>query len=356
MYLKKLRISNFRCHKAKNVEFSKGVNIILGKNAVGKTSLVEAISYLSVGKSHKTNKDEEVITLKTEYSLIFGTVFDGKTEKEIFVGITKDGKRIKRDDKPLKSISEHIGFFNEVVFSPEDIPLLTGSPAERRRFLDLSVSQIDKNYMNSLANYKKLLKQRNEILKNPEVEKYVENSLVKIITSELIKYAKDIVRKRKEFIDELSPFVKEAGNKISEGNEEFYLQYNPNTAEDELEKKFQDRLNFDVFQKTTTSGPHRDDFFIEENDKNVAIYGSQGQIRTAALSLKLGLSNYYKSKNVETVIVLDDVFSELDKSRQNNLIGLLENNTQVFITTTSIEELDEKVKKDSNIIYLRECE
>lgn len=352
MYLKCIKLSNFRCHKTADFNFSKGINIILGKNAVGKTSVVEAISYLSIGKSHKTSDDTSVIRINENYALVDGIVFDDENRYEVFVGISKAGKKIKRDGKDLKSISEHVGFLNEVVFSPEDVALLVKSPADRRRFLDISISQIDKNYLLSLSKYKRLLKERNELLKKENVENSVDKSLLHVLTEEVIKYGREVISKREKFLKELSPFVSEAGYAISNGEESLEIEYLPNCKSQNLDDRFQERLKYDIFQKTSTVGPHRDDFVVNGNGQNIALYGSQGQIRTAALSLKIGLSNYYVSKGRDVIVILDDVFSELDHERQNKLVEKLGKTSQVFITTTSISELENKVLMKSNIIKI----
>lgn len=357
MYLKTLEITNFRCHSKKKIDFSKGINILLGQNAVGKTSIVEAISYLSIGKSHKTNLDTEIIKFKKDYSIIKGCFSNENINTEVLVSITSEGKRIKRDQKTLKSISEHIGYINQVVFSPEDIAVISKTPSERRRFLDISISQIDKNYMVSLSNYKKLLKQRNELLKNQDVENCVDKVLLSVITTQLSKYAKEVINKRQNFLNELEKYINYSGMTISGQIESFKIKYIPNVDCENIDKKYKDRESYDIFQKTTSVGPHRDDFYIEKDEKNIAVYGSQGQIRTAALSLKIGLSKYYKDKDIEIIVILDDVFSELDKTRQNKLINLVEDASQVFITTTSINELDQEIIEKSNIIKMeRESE
>ena len=356
MHLKSIKLTNFRCHKATKLDFHKGVNILLGKNAVGKTSVVEAISYLSVGKSHKTNTDQEIIQFNSSYTMIDALLEQEGGNTNLFVAITPEGKRIKRDGKVLKTISEHVGFLNSVVFSPEDVSLLVKSPSERRRFLDVGISQIDKEYLIKLSNYKKLLKQRNELLKMQEVENFVDKTLLQVITNELAKQAQGIIKKREQFIGELNSYVLEAGKKVSNGNEDFKIIYIPNSRSEELNKRYEERLNYDLFQKTTSVGPHRDDFMIVESDKNIATYGSQGQIRTAALSLKLGLSEYYASKGIEMIVILDDVFSELDKTRQNKLLETLKDNNQVFITTTSIDDIDELLIRNSNIIMVEKGE
>lgn len=356
MYLKSIKLTNFRCHKATKFDFHKGVNILLGKNAVGKTSVVEAICYLSVGKSHKTNNDQETIEFNSDYSMIDALLEQEGRHTSIFVAITPEGKRIKRDGKVIKTISEHVGFLNSVVFSPEDVSLLVNSPSERRKFLDVGISQIDKEYLINLSNYKKLLKQRNELLKMQEVENFVDKTLLQVITNELAKQAQSIIKKRGQFIDELNSYVFEAGKRVSNGNEGFEIIYVPNSRSEELIKRYEERLNYDLFQKTTSVGPHRDDFMIVESNKNIATYGSQGQIRTAALSLKLGLSEYYTSKGIEMIVILDDVFSELDEIRQNKLVEALKNNNQVFITTTSIDDIDELLIRNSNIIMVEKGE
>lgn len=352
MYIKSVYLEQFRCHNTYEAKFSEGINIIIGSNAAGKTSVVEGIHYLGIGKSHKTNNDNEVIKKGCSYSVVKGKIDKKPNEMEITVGITEKGKKIKRNELTLKSISEHIGLLNVVVFSPDDIKILKGSPQDRRHFIDSSLSQIDKVYLSSLQTYKRLLKERNEMIKQYKETNRMNQQLFDVISNELVKIGKTVIQKRETFISLLERYVLRQGEIISNNKEHLSIEYLPNTTVDNYEKDMKLKYGNDLLQKTTTTGPHRDDFVIKDGETNLAIFGSQGQIRTATLSLKLGLAKLLTRMNKFVAIVLDDVFSELDGDRQNNLIRSLDVSNQVFITTTSISDLSKELKEISNIIEL----
>lgn len=352
MFLKKLNLENFRCHASYSGAFSPNINVIVGNNAVGKTSIVESIYFIGLGRSYKTNIDSDVIKYNCDYAIVKGEFEKIGGNDDVTVGITPNGKKIKKNETTIKSISNYVGYVNVVNFCPEDVEIVVGSPQERRKFLDIAISQMDKTYLNSLSNYKKILKQRNEMLKLMNEGKTVDNSLLSIIDDELVRYGSEVILKRKNFIDEFCSYVSTESMFISDGDEKVELKYYPNTTIESFKNNLKSRQKYDVFTKKTSIGPHRDEVLIINGGKNVAQFGSQGQIRTAALSIKIGLSHFFIDRNRNVIIILDDVFSELDKNRQNKLIQTLKNKCQVFITTTSINEINDDLIKESKIINL----
>lgn len=349
-FIKKISFTNFRCYEKGSFDFFSGKNIIIGKNASGKTSLVEGIYCLCFTKSFKNVKDNGLVNKNKSFFNIKGE-FENVNNSSVMISCDLNNKKITKDQKTYKNISEYVGFFNCVVFSPDDLSLIKGSPSERRKFLDVNISQIDKIYMENLISYKKILKERNEFLKSIENNE-INNDLFEVLTEKLIEKANVLILKREAFINKLNEFISLIMNDISSKEEKLSIVYKPNCNVDNLWKTAKDNKKLDIITKTTNFGPSRDDFSILINNDEAQIYASQGQIRSAALSIKLGLVNLFKKYNSKTIIILDDVFSELDNNRQKQILNLLSKENQTFITTTSLEHLSEDVLKDSNIIKI----
>lgn len=352
IYIKKLKLYNFRCFSKFEIGFTNKINILVGNNAVGKTSIVEAIHCLGVAKSHRTNNDQHMIKKDNEYAIIKGNFEDLNRNEEISLSITDKGKKIVFNNKPYSNLSDYIGYLNVVMFCPEDMDLVKGSPGNRRRFLDSNISQMDSLYLRSSINYRKILKERNELLKQLSESEDKDYNLLKVYTQGLISEAKNIVNIRKTFINELNQYIIENTKAISAGLEEAKIEYMPSVEVYDIEKVFKDNLKNDLFYKTTTKGPHRDDFVINLNNENVSQYGSQGQQRTSVLAIKLALAELINKKNKNLIIILDDVFSELDLNRQNEIINLLSDSNQIFITTTSVDNLSTKVMNNSLLLTI----
>lgn len=352
IHINKLKLYKFRCFENYEIDFSDKINILVGDNAVGKTSVVEAIHCFGFAKSHRTNNDIQLIKSGNDHSFIKGIFENQGRKSEITLSFTEKGKKIINNSKPYSNLSDYIGFLNVVIFCPEDLELVKGGPANRRKFLDSNISQINPLYLKSSINYRKILKERNELLKIMSESEEKDYNLLSVYTQGLTKEARNIINLRKEFIEKLNPYINLKTKAISSGLEEASIKYIPCVNEDELEFIFKDNLKNDLLYKTTTKGPHRDDFVIELNGQNVSDFGSQGQQRTAVLAIKLALAELIASKSDSLIIILDDVFSELDNNRQNEIISLLSKTNQIFITTTSIDSLSEKVLEGSNIITI----
>lgn len=350
-YLKKLKLINFRCYSNQEYEFSPYRNIIVGFNAVGKTSLVEAIHCLCFTKSFKSIKDIDLIRKGQEFYSLKAHFISKDDVDEVVVAHDSNNKSIKKNEKIFKSVSEYLGYFNTVVFSPDDLDFVKGSPAIRRRFLDINIGQIDKIYLNALIKYKKVLKERNEFLKTTDQNNFNKN-LFEIMTDTLIQLSKVIIQCRRRFIDEINTHIKPISTKMSGGAEWGQLVYKPNCDVDNLLKTAKERASYDILSKVTTWGPSRDEVQVLVNNEEAANYCSQGQIRSACLSIKLGLAELYAKKNDKIIIILDDVFSELDINRQNELLKLLDKSKQTFITTTSIDNISQEVLNGSKIIEI----
>lgn len=353
IHLKNLQLTNFRCYQNFKMDFSNKINIFVGDNAVGKTSIVEAIHCFGFAKSHKANNDYQMIKKDESFAIIKANFEKDDKKDEIVFSLTDKGKRIQRNNKVYSNISEYIGYLNVVMFCPEDLDIIKGSPSERRKFLDTNISQIHQDYLKSLIIYRKLLKQRNEILKNINENNKYDYDLLLIVTKEMAKEAKKIVLSRITFIDKLNPYLKEKTSIISDHQEISEIKYLPNLDIDNYEKGFIEAIDSDIFARTTTKGPHRDDFSVEINGFNLAAYGSQGQQRTISLAIKLAVADLIKETSDNLIIILDDVFSELDINRQNEILRVLNQENQIFITTTTVENLSASVLEDSKVITIR---
>lgn len=349
-YIKEMKINYFRCYSSASFEFSKTKNIIIGNNGIGKTTIVEALCYLCLGKSFKNAKDSEIIKIDAPYFNVIGEIDDSSKSSisKIVVGYDKKTKKISNNGVFYKTLSEYVGKYKVVSFSPDDLDLIKGSPTVRRRLIDMYLCQKEHEYMKTLSEYKHILKQRNELLKN----KSIDMQYLKIITETLIEKAIYIVNKRNEFIKNLSCFVKKKSQTLTNGTETVHLEYKPNCNINEIHEKIQNDQQLDILTQSTNNGPHRDDVVIYVNNQKASVYSSQGQIRTAVLAIKLSIVEYFKTIDDNIIIILDDVFSELDNFRQVSLIESIGHHNQVFITSTNVDNIPENTIKESKIIRI----
>ena len=357
MKLESLKLLNFRNYCEMQVDFNPELNIIVGSNGHGKTNILEAIYFMSIGKSFRTNKDREVINFKSDRGYISIAFSRGSRNGSIEMLIGKKGKAIKMNGISIQKISELFGAFNSVIFSPEDIRMLKDGPAERRKFMDREISQISPLYYHDLYAYNKLLSQRNSCLKNRNVDE----DLIDIYDIQICEYASRIYMARKRFVESLSEISKGIHSKIVGKPESFEIEYlSQLKMEEELdEHKISNGLKIllkksrkdDIQRGNTRYGPHKDDIKIIVNSIDVRTYGSQGQQRTASISLKLSELELIKKETGEyPVLLLDDVLSELDEKRQKSLIDSL-SGIQTFVTTA--EEAHIKIFEGYNMSVYR---
>lgn len=345
MYIKNLEIKNFRNYDYLNIDFDEKVNLILGNNAQGKTNLLEAIYITSIGKSFRTSKDSDLVNFDDDICNVKINAQKEDYDTQVEVNIKKDSKKsIKKDGKIVKRTSQLLENILIVIFSPEDLKIVKDEPEKRRKFIDRELCQIKPAYYEALSNYKKALLQRNTYLK----EEKIDYNILDLWDLQLANYGSKIIIMRNSFIKKISDISSKIHSSITSGKESLFLEYNPNISyieeEKEIEMYFYDELkksyNNDIRQRTTTKGPHKDDIIFYVNGINMRSFGSQGQQRTCALSLKLAELNIIKEETgEEAILLLDDVMSELDLNRQEYLIKTLKNN-QVFVTTT---ELDQRI-------------
>lgn len=337
MWIKKIKIKNFRNYKEQEINLEKNINIFYGENAQGKTNIIESIFLCSLGKSFRAKKDIEMIKLNEKNAIV--EIEYEKSDREGKIKIELENKKnIYLNGIKIKKLSELLGNLNIVIFTPDDINILKGGPQNRRRFLDIMISQLRPNYMHILNLYLKTIDQRNKYLKQIK-EENKDEKLLEIWDEKLAEYAIKIYGYRKEFIDKIIEKIKIIHNKITNGKEEIELEYLTECINKEKYLYLlKERRKLDIIKGFTTKGIHRDDFMIYINKKEINIYGSQGQNRTAMLSLKLAeLQVIYDEIGEYPILLLDDFMSELDKNRRKNFLENIKD-TQVIITGT--EKLD----------------
>ncbi len=338
MILKSVALSHFRNYDDLYIEFDKRTNILYGDNAQGKTNVLESIYVSGTTKSHKGSKDRELIQFGQEEAHIRTIVEKGELDYQIDMHLKKNKpKGIAINRMPIKKASDLFGILNIVFFSPEDLNIIKNGPSERRRFLDVELCQLDKIYLYNLTKYNKVLNQRNRLLKDINFRPELLDTLA-VWDMQLIEYGKKIIRTRKEFLEELNGIVYKIHKNISGNKEELVLKYEPDVLEENLEQELVRCREKDLKFGQTSVGPHRDDlcFMIQEID--VRKFGSQGQQRSCALSLKLSEIELVKKSIKETpVLILDDVLSELDSNRQNFLLNSI-HDIQTLITCTGLDE------------------
>ena len=338
MIIQSLKLKNFRNYELLNLEFHPVTNIFHGDNAQGKTNILEAVYLAGTTKSHRGTKDRDMISFGKEESHIEVEVLKKGVRFRIYIHLKKNspkGAAINR--MPVKRASELFGIINLVFFSPEDLNIIKDGPAQRRRFMDLELSQLDKIYLNNLADYNRVVNQRNRLLKEMAFQDNLRDTL-DIWDLQLIRYGELVMEGRRKFIREINEIVGEIHEKLTGGKERLVMEYEPSTGEMSLEEAVKKNRERDIRMKSTSAGPHRDDICFRIHDMDIRKFGSQGQQRTAALSLKLAEIEIVKRVIHDTpVLLLDDVLSELDKHRQNYLLDSI-HDIQTLITCTGVEE------------------
>ena len=339
MNIRSIELKNFRNYENLEISFDEGTNILFGDNAQGKTNILEAAYMSGTTKSHKGSRDREMIRFGEEEAHLKTVVVRGGREYQIDMHLKKNrAKGIAIDKIPIKKASELFGILNIVFFSPEDLNIIKNGPAERRRFLDSELCQLDRIYLADLTNYNKILAQRNKLLQDL-ISRPSRSDTLPVWDMQLIETGKKIIRRRKQFVDELREIVSDIHYRISGGKEELFLKYEPNIDDIFFEDELSRAKEKDKKLCQTSVGPHRDDLLFSIGDVDIRKYGSQGQQRTSALSLKLSeIELVRKSISDTPVLLLDDVLSELDSSRQNYLLNNI-SDTQTIITCTGLDEL-----------------
>ncbi len=338
MIIKSIELQNFRNYEDLNISFDEGTNIFYGDNAQGKTNILEAVYLSGTTKSHKCSKDKEMIRFGEQEAHIRTVVVKKDKEYQIDMHLKNNrSKGIAINKVPIKKASELFGILNMVFFSPEDLNIIKNGPAERRRFLDSELCQLDKIYLSDLTTYNKILNQRNKLLKDMVYRPDLKDTLP-VWDMQLVETGRKIIRRRKQFVDELNEIVHDIHYRISGEKENLLLQYEPSIEDIFFEDELSRVKERDMRQCMTSVGPHRDDLLFSIGEVDIRKFGSQGQQRTSALSLKLSEIELVKRSIHDTpVLLLDDVLSELDSNRQNYLLNSI-HDTQTLITCTGLDE------------------
>lgn len=343
--IEKIKLTNFRLFDSVNYNTNNSLIIFSGKNATGKTSILEAIYLCATTKSHRSNDLKALIKSDKDFSISEITA-----NKKYKVVVSKVGKSYFVNNQEIKQVKDFIGNLMVVMSSPDDLMIVKGTKADRRHFLDLNISMLDKNYLSASYAYKKLLKERNEALKQQKIDK----TFLEIITNELISYLKVINKARNEFIDKLNINLKEIAEKLK--IEEIKLNYLP-TYDVDIKKSFIKYENQDINTKSTNIGTHRDDFEVLINNLDSSVYASEGQIKIICIAIKLALKKLITDiTNREPILLLDDVFATLDKTRISSLTEYVINCKQAFITTTSILEIPDEILKNALVLRIENKE
>lgn len=363
MYIKQLNLKNFRNYEQLELTFENKVNVFLGENAQGKTNVMEAIYVLAMAKSHRTSNDKELIKWEEEYAKIDGRIEKRNGSLPMQLIISKKGKTARCNHLEQKRLSQYVGNMNVVMFAPEDLHLVKGSPQFRRRFIDMEIGQISPLYLHDSSTYQKILKQRNSYLKLLQSRSTTDETMLDVLTEQFIHVAVKIISKRFEFIYLLEKWAQPIHQGISQGKEKLQLIYKPSvdvSKEQSLSQiaeifndKYKEMKQREIDRGITLFGPHRDDLQFLVNGRDVQTFGSQGQQRTTALSIKLAEIDLIFSEIGEyPILLLDDVLSELDDYRQSHLLHTIQNKVQTFVTTTNIEGIDHETLDDASIFYV----
>ena len=338
MFIKSIELADYRNYDSLTIQFDKGTNILYGDNAQGKTNILEAIFVSATTKSHRGSKDKEIINFYKEEAHIRTYLEKEGVETRIDMHLRKSkSKGIAIDGQKIKKAADLLGLCNVVFFSPEDLGIIKNGPSERRRFVDMELCQLDSLYLYNLNHYNKIVNQRNKLLKdmymNPDLKE-----TISIWDMQLVSYGSRIIERRSFFVEQLNEIINGIHKKLSGDKEELKIKYEPDVEIENFEQKLRFNQDRDIRAKMTSVGPHRDDFSFLVGDIDIRKFGSQGQQRTAALSLKLSEIELVKKITQDTpVLLLDDVLSELDSNRQNYLLNNI-GDIQTIISCTGLEE------------------
>jgi DNA replication and repair protein RecF len=366
MLLQSLELKNYRNYQELSCDFSSSLNILQGRNAQGKTNLIEAVYYLSIGKSYRPVKEDQLIRWEQNAFFVSGKIQNRLGVLSMSITFDRSAKSVKQicvGGLKTRKPSDLIGNLNSVLFAPEDLSMIKGSPQERRNFLDYDISQISTEYFQELQKYRRLLTQRNHLLKQIRFGQHDKTSL-SVWDEQLLTSASRIVQKRLRALEKLTPLMRLTQRKLTGGAENLDIKYLLNKKKElkisddilnALKEVQKETLHEELKQGITLWGPHRDDLSIVVNGMDLKLYGSQGQHRTAVLALKLSELEFFRGETGEyPVLLLDDVMSELDERRRNELILFIQNKEiQCFITTTDSIGIFDKYEKEVRIYQVR---
>lgn len=365
MFVKKLSLQHYRNYGALTLDSFGGVNLMIGRNAQGKTNLLEALFFLALTKSHRTSKDRELISFGESHAVVHAEIEKKYGHLSLELKLSAQGKKAKLNGLEQRKLSDFIGSLNAVMFAPEDLEIVKGTPGIRRRFLDMEIGQVQPGYLYHLQQYQKVLLQRNNLLKQMWGGSSDQTVMLEIWNEQLVEHGVKIIKKRKQFIRKLQKWADHIHGGITGGSENLRLSYLPSFGEAEEEDeavllsqfmiKLSQMKDQEIRRGMTLAGPHRDDLAFHINGNEAQVYGSQGQQRTTALSLKLAeIELIHEEIGEYPILLLDDVLSELDPYRQTQLIETFQSKVQTFITATGIESINASRLQDASIFHVQE--
>lgn len=351
MQILDLKLLNFRNYDKLELQFNPYKNIIIGKNGMGKTNIVEAIYVLALTKSFRGSKEDVIIKYNTDLARVEGTIKD-KYKDTYKVIVKSNEKKVKINNTNIDRISDYISRINIVLFTSEDLKLIKDTPNTRRKLINIELSQFSNDYLKILTMYNKVLKQRNSYLKTLYINGNASKEYLDILTNQLIEIGMKVNKYRAEFINNISKYIEDNYKKIAkkDGLNLVYKSDFINKTKEELLKIYKRELNRDITLGKTNIGIHRDDYEFYLNDKNLKDYGSEGEQKNAIISLKLAEINIFKEeKEVNPILILDDLFSELDQQKINNILKFISEDIQTFVTTTDLKKVSKKLMENSKV-------
>lgn len=361
MILNKIKLKNYRNYDNLELELDKRLNIFIGENAQGKTNILESIYVLGITKSHLAVNDKSLMKFDKEFTSIIGEINIEGFDKKLEININKLKKTVKINDKEVSKFADYISKFNIIIFSPNDVRLIKNNPMTRRRYLNIEISQLDNKYVYFMNNYNHILKIRNDILKENKSNKQYDNSYIDIINGKFVELSADIYLSRKKFIDDINMKISNIYEQLT-GDKGLNIKYVTSVSisddkeyiKDQLFKKIKENNDKEKNYGTSLYGPHRDDFLFYLDNIDLSLYGSQGQQRMAIIALKLSeMEIFNELKKENPILLLDDLFSELDNDKQNKLIKFINNGYQTIITTTDIDKINNELVKNAQIYVVK---
>lgn len=361
MKIKKVELTNFRNYDKLTLEFSDSINIIYGDNAQGKTNILESIYILGITKSFRYGNEIDLIKYGKNNSKITGIINNNGVIKELKVFFSKDEKKVYVNDNPYK-ISDYISNMYVILFHPNYLEVISGAPSIRRNLLNIQISQLYKNSIKDINEYNKILKIRNEYLKQLFINNLSDYKYLEVINDKLIEKAVKIYKSRYNYLKEINNYIgkiyknitSKDGFKIVYQNNIDVINYEEDEIREKFRKKLNDNLKREMAQGVTLYGPHRDDFLFLLDNKDLKIYGSQGQQRVAVIAYKLAeISLFKKVTNTYPILLLDDIFSEIDNRSKNKMLKYIKNTVQTIITTTDINEISVVILNDAKLFKVK---
>ena len=355
MKILKIKLVNFRNYSKLQLKLDKHINIFIGNNAQGKTNILESIYVLALTKSHRVGIENNLIKLDEEKSIISGSIKKENIINDLRIELDQENKRVFLNETEIRKLSNYIGNLNVIMFSPDDLDLLKKSPNIRRNYLNIELSQLDSKYIKYLNEYNKLLKTKNEYLKTINIKDFTEDLYLDTLNAELVERATVIFESRIKYIELVNSKINTIFKNITKLDNlqityDYGFDLEDTTYKDALNNKIKSNIRREIIQGMSLYGPHRDDFSFILDGKDLKFYGSQGQQRIAVIAFKLAEIEIFKEiLQDEPVLLLDDIFSEIDIRKRNQLLKYISDDVQTIITTTDLKNINKKILEQAKV-------